>query len=166
MLKLNAGFSRKVGEPNYGSRGASVNVELEVESGLIADPDALMTRVRNLFTIAKRSVGAELGSAAPNSNTAARPKSRDPARSTGGAPRTSGNSRGGATGWSAQTSSVTIELRANRYPAINLVGGILGGGPPDRHHLREVVDSSSVRPIRCNSLSMRELHSCVSGPCS
>ena len=34
MLKLNAGFSRKVGEPNYGSRGASVNVELEGESNL------------------------------------------------------------------------------------------------------------------------------------
>ena len=33
MLKLNAGISRKVGEPNYGSRGASVNVELELESG-------------------------------------------------------------------------------------------------------------------------------------
>jgi hypothetical protein len=66
MLKLNAGFSRKVGEPNYGSRGASVNVELEVESGLIGDPDALMTRIRNLFTIAKRSVDSELGSAASN----------------------------------------------------------------------------------------------------
>ncbi len=25
MIKLNAGFSRKVGEPNYGSRGATVN---------------------------------------------------------------------------------------------------------------------------------------------
>jgi hypothetical protein len=76
MLKLNAGFSRKVGEPNYGSRGASVNVELEVESGLIGDPDALMTRIRNLFTLAKRSVDAELG-AAPSPNGDGR-ASRDP----------------------------------------------------------------------------------------
>jgi hypothetical protein len=37
-----------------------------VESGLIGDPDALMTRIRSLFTIAKRSVDAELGSAAPD----------------------------------------------------------------------------------------------------
>ena len=72
MLKLNAGFSRKVGEPNYGSRGASVNVELEVESGLISDPDALMTRIRNLFGIAKRSVDAELGSAQSNTNNTTR----------------------------------------------------------------------------------------------
>ena len=60
MTKLNAGFSRKVGEPNYGSRGASVNVELELESGLISDPDALMARIRNLFDIARRSVDVEL----------------------------------------------------------------------------------------------------------
>jgi hypothetical protein len=73
MLKLNAGFSRKVGEPNYGSRGASVNVELEVESGLISDPDALMTRIRNLFTLAKRSVDAELGAGpSPNGDGRAR----------------------------------------------------------------------------------------------
>ncbi len=60
MLKLNAGFSRKVGEANYGSRGASVNVELEVESNLISDPDALMSRIRNLFTIARQAVDGEL----------------------------------------------------------------------------------------------------------
>ena len=58
MLKFNAGFSRKVGEPNYGSRGASVNVELEVASGLISDPDAFMTRIGNLFGVAKWSVDA------------------------------------------------------------------------------------------------------------
>jgi hypothetical protein len=57
MIKLNAGFSRKVGEPYYGSRGASVNVELELESGLIGDPDALMGRMRQLFAIAKRFAG-------------------------------------------------------------------------------------------------------------
>ena len=49
MLKLNAGFSRKVGEANYGSRGASVNVELEVESNLVNDPEALTGRIRKLF---------------------------------------------------------------------------------------------------------------------
>ena len=31
MPDLNSGLGRKVGEPNCGSRGASVNVELEVE---------------------------------------------------------------------------------------------------------------------------------------
>ena len=60
MIKLNAGFSRKVGEPNYGSRGASVNVELELESNLIGDPDALLARINSLFDLARRSVDGEL----------------------------------------------------------------------------------------------------------
>ena len=38
MIKLNAGFSRKVGEANYSSRGASVNLELELESSMIFGP--------------------------------------------------------------------------------------------------------------------------------
>jgi len=66
MLKLNAGFSRKVGEANYGSRGASVQVELELESNLTSDPDGLMGRIRGLFDLARWSVDAELnGSAQP-----------------------------------------------------------------------------------------------------
>ncbi len=63
MLKLNAGFSRKVGEPNYCSRGASVNIELEVESGLVGGPDGLLDRIRRLFELARRSVDQELASA-------------------------------------------------------------------------------------------------------
>ncbi len=60
MLKLNVGLSRKVGEPNYGSRGASVYLELEVESALAGDPDALRERVRRLFGLARASVDEEL----------------------------------------------------------------------------------------------------------
>ena len=70
MMKLNAGFSRKVGEPNYGSRGASVNVELELESSLVGDADALMNRIRNLFAIAKRAVDAELNGTPASQDTA------------------------------------------------------------------------------------------------
>jgi hypothetical protein len=60
MLKLNIGFNRKVGEANYGSRGASVNLEIEVESGLVREPDKLQAKVNYLFDLAKRSVDAQL----------------------------------------------------------------------------------------------------------
>lgn len=64
VIKLNCGISRKVGEPNYGSRGASVNVELELESAAAQDTNLLHDRIRRLFAIAKSSVDEELGIAA------------------------------------------------------------------------------------------------------
>jgi hypothetical protein len=60
MIKLNAGFSRKAGEPNYGSRGATVTIEVELDSGLIREPDALRRQVQHLFDLTRRSVDAEL----------------------------------------------------------------------------------------------------------
>ncbi len=59
-LKLNIGLSRKVGEPNYGSRGASINVEMEVESALIADPARFQERIRTLFRQVRDSLAEEL----------------------------------------------------------------------------------------------------------
>jgi hypothetical protein len=59
-LTLNVGFNRKVGEANYGSRGASVNLEIEVESGLVREPDKLRAKVDYLFGLAKKSVDAQL----------------------------------------------------------------------------------------------------------
>ncbi len=44
-LKLNVGLSRKVGEPNYSSRGASVNLELELDSAIVGEPDRLQERI-------------------------------------------------------------------------------------------------------------------------
>lgn len=60
MLKLNVGLSRKVGEANYGSRGASVHLELEVESALAGDPSTLQDRIRSMFRLARASVDEEL----------------------------------------------------------------------------------------------------------
>lgn len=61
MMKLNVGFTQKVGDPNFGSRGASVNLELELDSGLIGDADRLKDRIRQLFVLAKASVAEQLG---------------------------------------------------------------------------------------------------------
>jgi hypothetical protein len=59
-LKLNCGLSQKVGEANYGSRGASVNIELELDSGLIAEPAKLHERIRQLFGHLRSSLAQEL----------------------------------------------------------------------------------------------------------
>ena len=61
MIKVNAGISRKVGESNYGSRGASVNVELELDSSSAADPQQLQQKIKQLFRMAKVAVDEELG---------------------------------------------------------------------------------------------------------
>jgi hypothetical protein len=60
-LKLNVGVSRKVGLPDYGSVGASCNLELEVESGLLDhDLEAFHARVRDVYVAAHQAVHDEL----------------------------------------------------------------------------------------------------------
>jgi hypothetical protein len=59
-LKLNIGLSRKVGEAHYGSRGASINLEVELESSVLNDPNQLRERVRDLYMLARQSVDDEL----------------------------------------------------------------------------------------------------------
>jgi hypothetical protein len=59
-LKLNVGLSQKIGEANYGSRGASVNVEMELDGSLITEPTKLQERIRQLFGLARTSVAEEL----------------------------------------------------------------------------------------------------------
>jgi len=66
MLKVNVGLSRKVGEANYGSRGATVNLEIELESSLVSQPDQLHERIRQLFRLAKSSVDDELNGHSPS----------------------------------------------------------------------------------------------------
>src|SRR5271166_3460396 len=68
-LKLNIGLTKKVGDSNFGSRGATVNVEVEVESALANDPAKLQERIRQVFNLVRSSVDEELngshGSTAP-----------------------------------------------------------------------------------------------------
>lgn len=59
-LKLNVGLSKKVGLPDYGSAGASVNLEVEVDSCIAGDADRLRDRIRSLFIQATAAVNEEL----------------------------------------------------------------------------------------------------------
>jgi len=59
-LKLNVGASKKVGEANYGSRGASVNIEMELDAGAVSEPAKLQERIRQLFGLVRTSLAEEL----------------------------------------------------------------------------------------------------------
>ena len=61
MLKLNVGLNRKVGEPNYGSRGGSVNMEVELDNSLMQEPERLRETVSRLFAMVRKSLELELG---------------------------------------------------------------------------------------------------------
>ena len=62
MIRLNVGLSRKIGQANYGSKGGSVNLEVEVAD---LDHAKLRESIHKLFQLAKASLEDELGHDGP-----------------------------------------------------------------------------------------------------
>ncbi len=61
-MKLNIGVCRKVGQPDYGSLGASCDVQLELSAGLLFDnPAEFQQRVRQAYAACERAVDEQLG---------------------------------------------------------------------------------------------------------
>lgn len=66
-LKTNVGVSRKIADNAYGSRGASIGLEIELDSTLIQDPERFHERIRQVFRLAQQAVDEELArQSAPN----------------------------------------------------------------------------------------------------
>ena len=59
-VTITVGFSRKVGEPNYSSRGASLHMEVELDRSALDDPERFRAEVEGIFERAREAVDQEL----------------------------------------------------------------------------------------------------------
>jgi hypothetical protein len=60
MIKLHVSACKKITDGNYGSRGGSVGIEVEVDSSLVGESAKLRDHIRKLFDIANASLSEEL----------------------------------------------------------------------------------------------------------
>jgi len=93
-LKLNVGVSQKVGLPNYGSVGASCNLEMELEAGLLEkDLDGFHARIRAAYVAAHQAVHDELARlhAPTNTGTGSPSPARAGSSASNGPTRVNGN---------------------------------------------------------------------------
>src|SRR5579859_3498492 len=60
-LTVTVGFSQKLGQPDYGSLGASCQVEREFDGGLLDhDPDTFQTKIHEMYAACAQAVQDEL----------------------------------------------------------------------------------------------------------
>ncbi len=72
-VKLSVGLQQKVGQPDYGSLGASCHLEFEIDRSLLeSDRDGFQQQVRSAFAACQQSVNDQLAQPAnppaPNGN--------------------------------------------------------------------------------------------------
>ncbi|MEI8375748.1 MAG: hypothetical protein WCJ35_23240 [Planctomycetota bacterium] len=114
-LKTNIGVSRKVADNNYGSRGANVNLEVELDSTLINEPDRFHDRIRQVFRLAQQVIDEELtrqqadGTASQTTNGANGHTQQNGSNGNGNDHATNGNGNSHASNGNGHTATTISE---------------------------------------------------------
>lgn len=85
-MKITVGLSRKVGQANYGSQGASCSVEIEAEADLPRRPEDFHARVQHAFALCRSAVERQLGGHATEGTSGSKDKRAQEASWPSGGP--------------------------------------------------------------------------------
>jgi len=132
--KINVGLSKKVGESNYGSRGASVSLELDVDDVVVSDGARLRESIRRLYGVVRASLDEELhGGGDANSPPASheQPASRDTE------PSRNGWGSGNRPATRAQVKAIYAISHRQRADLPSLLRSRFNASRPDELSLRE-----------------------------
>ncbi len=135
-VKLNVGVCRKVGEANFGSRGASINLEAELDASIVSDQHRFKERVRSLYAMARRSVNEELNITSEESDA----ESTSPPPSNAPSPR-NGDAASNRTGVTPATASQVRAIyaiaRRRRLKMQDLLRDRFGADHPEALSIRD-----------------------------
>jgi hypothetical protein len=115
-MKVNVGLNKKLGLANFGSVGATCNLELEMDQSLLqSDPEGFQQRIRRVYAIATQAVNDELvrqagaqSAGAAAGNTPAEPtNSASGPTASGSGNRPTGNGQRNGNGHSASEKQLT-----------------------------------------------------------
>lgn len=129
---INVGLAKKLGLPDYGSLGASCNVQFEAEHGLLEnDLDAFHRKVKNAFVACKQAVQDELARKlnASASNGTAMTETVTPANINNGSGADYGQGNGSPASTNGHRNGNGHRISAKQLTFIRqLAGGIKGLG--------------------------------------
>jgi hypothetical protein len=111
-LKLTAGLALKRGQPNYGSRSAHCQIEMEIDGRLPQDAAEIQTQVAAAYQFCREAVEQELSD-------------RDESASSGVSPAEEANCEAAASQLATAKQVAYIEELADKHPY--LVNGTLSG---------------------------------------
>ena len=144
-LTLTVSQSKKIGEPNFGSKGASVTLQIEVDSSLASNPSQLQQQIGELFQQSRAAVEQELFG-----------RDAAPAEPRNGSPPANGNANGNGSrtnGRRATQSQVrAIHAIANRQKTnlVPLLSQRFQVGRPEDLSISEasnLIDSLKSEPV-------------------
>ena len=111
-VKLSVGLQQKIGQPDYGSLGASCYLEFEIDRSLLeSDPDGFQHQVQRAFAACRQSVSNQLThspTSQPSQSSSSQPQ--QPARLA----------HGGGTATQSQVRAIFAIARRNRTDPQNL----------------------------------------------
>lgn len=135
-VKLNVGVCRKVGEANFGSRGASINLEAELDASIVSDQHRFKERVRSLYAMARRSVNEELNITSKESDA----ESSSPPPSSEPSPRNenaASNRTGVTPATESQVRAIYAIARRRRLKMQDLLRDRFGADHPEALSIRD-----------------------------